>query len=199
MIRCDCFKKEQTLRLWANAGLTTDLKTKTFSAYTPYNADTKKAKGIAAMYARDFESESIAFIGQPGSGKTHLGLAIMLNLLERGIQTVYFAYREEITRLKQNIMDEEVYQREIGKVKNCKVLFIDDLFKGDVTAADKKIMFEIVNHRYINGKPVIISSEHTIDSLLNVDEAIGSRIYEMCREYLVEMRGKENNYRMRLK
>lgn len=197
MIRCECFKKQQILNMWANAGLTTDLKTKTFSTYEPYNESTKKAKGMAAIYARDFQNESIAFIGQPGSGKTHLGLAIMLNFLERGIQTVYFAYREEIIRLKQNIMDEEVYQKEMGKIKNCKVLFIDDLFKGGVTPSDVKIMFEIINHRYINGKPIIVSSELTIDKLLDVDEATGSRIYEMCRDFLVEMRGKENNYRLR--
>lgn len=197
MIRCECYKKEQTLKLWANAGLTTDLKTRTFATYKPYNTDTSKAKSIAAMFAKDFDNNSIAFIGQPGSGKTHLGMAIMLNFLERGIQTVYFAYREEITRLKQNIMDQEAYQREMSRYKQCNVLFIDDLFKGTVTESDKKIMFEIINHRYINTRPMIISSELTIDMLLNVDEATGSRIYEMCREYLVEMRGKENNYRLR--
>lgn len=199
MIRCECYKKEQTLKLWANAGLTTDLKTRTFATYKPYNSDTTKAKSIAATFARDFEEKqsSIAFIGQPGSGKTHLGMAIMLNFLEKGIQTVYMSYREEITKLKQNIMDEVVYQREIDKFKRCKVLFIDDLFKGKVTDSDVKIMFEIINHRYINGRTVIVSSELTIDKLLDVDEATGSRVYEMCREYLVEMRGKENNYRMR--
>lgn len=197
MIRCECYKREQTLKLWASAGLTTDLKTRTFETYKPYNADTSKAKGIAAIFAKDFKSESIAFIGQPGSGKTHLGMAIMLNFLEKGIQTVYFAYREEITRLKQNIMDQEIYQKEISKYKHCNVLFIDDLFKGKVTDSDIKIMFEIINHRYINRKPVIISSELTIDMLLDVDEATGSRIFEMCRDHLVEMRGKENNYRMR--
>ena len=107
------------------------------------------------------------------------------------------AYREEITRIKQNILDEVAYQKDMNKYKNCNVLFIDDLFKGTVTESDKKIMFEIINHRYINARPMIISSELTIDMLLNVDEATGSRIYEMCREYLVEMRGKENNYRLR--
>lgn len=197
MIRCECYKREQTLKLWASAGLTTDLKSRTFETYKPYNADTAKAKGIAAIFAKDFKSESIAFIGQPGSGKTHLGMAIMLNFLEKGIQTVYFAYREEITRLKQNIMDQEIYQRQMSRYKNCRVLFIDDLFKGKVTDSDIKIMFEIINHRYINGKPVIVSSELTIDMLLDVDEATGSRIFEMCRDHLVEMRGKENNYRMR--
>ena len=199
MVRCKCYKKQKTLRLWANSGLTSDLKTKTFDAYKPYNKDTQRAKVIAANYAKDFDHKSsIAFIGQVGSGKTHLALAIMLNLLGKNIGTIYFTYRQEVTRLKQNIMDDEIYQKEMSKFKNCQVLLIDDLFKGGkVTDADIKIMFEIINHRYINAKPIIISSELTIDNLLDIDEAVGSRIYEMSREYLVEIRGKDNNYRMR--
>ena len=48
-------------------------------------------------------------------------------------------------------------------------------------------MFEIINYRYINKLPIIVSSEYSIDELLNFDEAIGSRIYEMCKDYLVEI------------
>ena len=199
MIRCKCYKQALILKLWERAGLTSDLKTKTFDSYKPYNEDTRRAKLSAGRYIKGFEEEkpSIAFIGQPGSGKTHLGIAIALNFLERGISTVYMPYREDITRLKQNITDEAAYQPEMARYKNCQVLFIDDLFKGKVTDSDVKIMFEIINHRYINKKPVIISSELTIDKMLDVDEATGSRIYEMTRAYLVEIRGAENNYRMR--
>ena len=37
-----------------------------------------------------------------------------------------------------------------------------------------------------------------IDKLLAFDEAIGSRIYEMCKEFVIEMeKNKENNFRLR--
>ena len=58
-------------------------------------------------------------------------------------------------------------------------------------------MFEIVNYRYLNNLPLIISTEFTVDRLLDFDEAIGSRIFEMSKNYLVEIEGKENNYRLR--
>jgi DNA replication protein DnaC len=77
------------------------------------------------------------------------------------------------------------------------VLLIDDLFKGNITKSDINIIFEIINHRYLNHLPLIISSEYTADKLLDFDEAIGSRIIEMCKDYLVQFEGRENNYRLR--
>lgn len=176
-----------------------DLKKRTFSTYEPWNAETRRIKNIAGLYVKEYadKKESIAFIGQAGAGKTHLGIAIMQNFLEMGIQVIYMAYREEITKLKQNVMNDLEYQKMMKRFKSCEVLFIDDLFKGTVTDSDKKIIFEIVNSRYINGRPLIISSELTIEKLLDVDEATGSRIYEMTKNYLVEIRGRENNYRLK--
>ena len=170
------------------------------------------AKRVAIEYIKDFEEiqntrqNSVAFIGQVGSGKTHLSISIALNLLERGIGTVYMPYRDEIMKLKQNMMDEEVYQRSIDTFKKAKVLLIDDLFKGDfnrfqgketMNESSVRIIFEIINYRYLNNLPIIISCEYNADKRLDADEAIGSRIIEMTKNYLVEIEGKENNYRLR--
>ena len=73
------------------------------------------------------------------------------------------------------------------------------MLKGKTTESDKNIMFEIINYRYINHLPIIVSSEYDINALLNFDEAIGSRIYEMCKDYLVEIeKDLKNNYRLRI-
>lgn len=36
-------------------------------------------------------------------------------------------------------------------------------------------MFEIVNFRYFNNVPVIVSCEKEVQELLDIDEAVGSR------------------------
>src|SRR5690606_35121734 len=132
--------------------------------------------------------------------------AVALSLLERGIGTVYMPYRDEIMKLKQNMMDEVAYQKQVDTYKKAKVLLIDDLFKGDfnkfqgketMNESSVRIMFEIINYRYLNNLPIIISSEYHADKLLDADEAVGSRIIEMTKNYLVEIEGKENNYRLR--
>ncbi len=105
-------------------------------------------------------------------------------------------YRETITRLKQNIMDEAYYHRALNKYKHAKVLLIDDLFKGSISKSDINIMFELINHRYFNKLPMIISSEIPINNLLEIDEALASRLIEMSKDYRVEIRGKRLNYRI---
>ena len=92
----------------------------------------------------------------------------------------------------------------MDKFKNASVLLIDDLFKGKVNDSDINIMFEIINHRYLNNKPIICSSEFGKDDLLEFDQATGSRILEMSKDYLVEIgltreeltEGKTINYRL---
>ena len=107
-------------------------------------------------------------------------------------------YRDVITKIKQNMLDAEYYCKMISKYQTCEVLLIDDLFKGKINESDVNIIFEIVNYRYLNYLPIIVSSEFSIDRLLNFDEAVGSRVYEMCKDYVVEIE-KDMNFNYRLK
>ena len=73
---------------------------------------------------------------------------------------------------------------------------IDDLFKGKITDSDINIIYEIIDYRYFKSLPVIITTEKSIDELLKIDEAIGSRLYEMSKNHLVNIKGEKLNYRI---
>ena len=83
-----------------------------------------------------------------------------------------------------------------NRYKNAKVLLIDDLFKGSISKSDINIMFELINYRYFNKLPVIVSTELSIENLVNIDEALGSRLIEMSKYFLVGIRNKKLNYRI---
>ena len=134
--------------------------------------------------------------GQVGAGKTHLGTACSVSLIEKGIAVIYMGYREEMTSLKARIIDEPAYSKEMGKLKTAPVLFIDDFLKGKITESDVNIIYEIVNYRYNNHFPMIISTEKTLDDLIDFDESIGSRLIEMCSGHIIVFNGKELNYRL---
>ena len=68
-----------------------------------------------------------------------------------------------MTYIKQNIIAKEIYEKIAGKYKNASVLLIDDLFKVSISKSDVNIMFEIVNSRYFNNLPIMISCEMGID------------------------------------
>lgn len=185
------------------SGISREFAKKTFVNFkVDDNYDLQRSKEKAQRYASGFrgiedeKQNSIMFSGQPGSGKTHLGMAICKTLMNDGIGVIYMPYRDVVTMLKQTLTDKGAYQRQIERYKTARVLFIDDLLKGKTTEADINILYEIINFRYLKNSPMIISSEKTIKELLEFDEAIGSRILEMCKGRIVTFSGLELNRRL---
>ncbi|WP_286184093.1 ATP-binding protein [Clostridium sp. CCUG 7971] len=200
---CECRQIRIAEEKLKASGISEEFRNKRFENYK-YDKSTKMMEAFltAKNYSKKFEyiraarRNSCLLSGQVGSGKTHLGMSIANNLLDKSIGVIYMPYRSIITNLKQSITDEYNYQREIQRYKNAQVLLIDDLFKGRITESDTNIIYEIVDYRYFKNLPMIVTTEKTVENLLDVDEAIGSRLYEMSKDYVVTMQGKELNYRV---
>lgn len=204
---CTCREAKKYQRILSKSGISDIFLQKTFKNFEVKTQRTKKARDTAIKYVQEFnqikgtQNNSIAFLGQVGSGKTHLSIAIANELMNRGIGVKYMQYRDDIMKIKQTAGDDLNYAREINQYKNASVLMIDDLFKGAVNnnavnSADIRAMFEIINYRYLKGAPMIISSEYYTDQLLEFDEGVGSRIIHMCKGHIVELEGADLNYRL---
>jgi len=194
-------------RILAKSGISTEFQQKEFKNFITDTEERKHALRVAKKYAQEFISNkdnlySIMFLGQPGSGKTHLAIAIANNLMYQRIPVKYVIYPEMIRHLKSCKNRNEEFDPLMDELKNVNVLLIDDLFKfaernGQVNDTDLDIMFELVNHRYFTKKPLIISSEYTTDKLYQIDQALGSRLIEMANGRIVSMTGKNLNWRLR--
>lgn len=199
-VACECLEKKQSVEKMARSGLTEAFKQRTFKTFIVNNEWQLEAKAKAMDYSKNFKETkaSLMLSGQPGSGKTHIGVATMLRLIENNTGCVYREYISMLTDLKQTSMDEEEYIRSLEKYINPPVLFLDDFLKGEPTIADRKHVYKIINTRYLKSMPMIISTEKSVKEILNWDEAIGSRLIEMCQGNVIEFpRGLENNYRLR--
>lgn len=203
-VSCECRKIEKLKNEWKYCGINVEQSKHTFSNFEIWNQASERAKDTAVAYYNDFNEirnyrkNSILFCGQVGSGKSHLSIALAINFLKQKVKVVYMPYRDVITKVKQNMIDQEYYSRTISKYQLCEVLLIDDLFKGKINETDINIMFEIINYRYLNYLPIIVSSEFSINRLLDFDEGVGSRIYEMCKDYVLEIeKDIRNNYRLK--
>lgn len=191
---CECIEKRQIKEKLEGCGLTDSFKKKTFSTFKTDTEHQKQAKLRAMSYCKKFKEEKGSFLltGNPGTGKTHLGIAIMMQLVNQNVGCRYAEYISLIMRLKQCCMDPINYNKEIDQYKNCTVLFVDDLLKGQTSEADRKYIYEIINYRYMTEKPIIVSTEKSLDELMNYDAAITSRIIEMCRENIIEFKNVPN-------
>jgi hypothetical protein len=128
--------------------------------------------------------------------------ANMQELQEEAFDTVLAArefQKHSLSRIEQIVKDDlNKLESKMTEMREVEVLFIDDLFKRGATGFEIKTMYLVINYRYLNHKPVLISSEYLVDKLLDIDEALGSRIREMSKDYLVEIAGNRKilNYRL---
>jgi DNA replication protein DnaC len=189
---CTCRDARRAARRIEQSGLGDLLGRYTFEAFQTIDPWQKSAKELAENYARDKSGWMVA-CGSVGAGKTHLCTAVCGKLLADGVAVRYMLWRDDAPRLKAAVTDGEEYERLIKPLKAAPALYIDDLFKGAVSQADVNLAFELLNSRYNDAKKLtIISTEKSLEELLDIDEAIGSRIYERSRNCRIILRGNKN-------
>ena len=192
---CRCMAIRRSLRRIRNSGMTDMLSRYTFDNYDTPDQTRQKIKKQAERYA-SAEKGWFYIFGKSGSGKTHLCTAICSKMINAGVEVYYMSWRDESVNLKSCVNDTEVYEEKMRKLKTVPVLYIDDFFKGNPSDADVKLAFEIMNARYNDtALRTIISSEMDMKQLLSTDEALGGRIYERARGYVIA--APNENWRLR--
>lgn len=179
---CECaIKRRNALRI-KRSGLADVMSRYTFEAYKTPDKQTAAIKAAALRYVAESRGEWFVIVGRPGSGKTHICTAIVGKLIEGGKNCKYMLWRDEVRELKALVNDNPAYRERMNLLKNVDVLYIDDFFKGrTVSDGDLNVAFELLNARYNARKRTIISGERTIGAIMDIDEAIGSRIYERSK------------------
>lgn len=205
---CKCMSVRRSIWRMRASGLETSIREYTFKRFEAKEQWQKAMLDLAQSYLADGVKDGkwLYFGGQPGCGKTHLCTAVAGKLLyEKPV--IYIIWPEISKRLKAIVNDAEEYGKEIGKLETIEVLYIDDFFKPvkdewgktlPPSGPDMKLAFEIINYRYINKLPTILSSEWGLNELTNMDEATGSRIAERSRGFnMMVGRDRQRNQRIR--
>ncbi|MGE4353967.1 MAG: ATP-binding protein [Oscillospiraceae bacterium] len=193
---CECMAKRRTLKRMRRSGLCDLLDAYTFARYETPEPWQRDALSKARAFLDGGEGKWFFISGTPGTGKTHLCTAIAGQLIAAGREVRYMLWREEAPRLKALVNDREAYEKLMGEFRRVPVLYIDDFFKGGVTEGDVNLAFELLNGRYIRRNAItLISSEKDAGTLLDIDEAIGSRIYERSRGFCIKTPAQ--NWRLR--
>lgn len=199
---CDCMTIRKSLKRLQQSGLENLVRSCRFESFQTPEPWQEAAKRAAIDYARSPSGRWFLAAGNAGSGKTHLCVAICRELMLRGLDTRYMLWRDDGTKIKAALKEREAYQSAVAPLKVVPVLYIDDFLKcgknEQPTTADVNLAFEILNARYINPDLVtIISTERTLPELLEIDQGVGSRIYERCKRSNIAMHGIEKNWRLR--
>jgi DNA replication protein DnaC len=207
---CSCMGHRRSIWCIRASGLSEVVERCSFDTFQTPNPWQKNAKKAAINFLTDHDGKWFCTLGAVGAGKSHLCTAICGAMLNEGLEVRYMKWRDDAGRIKAAVNDSEEYEKLMEPLKRVKVLYIDDFFKvqktfdsqgnvkHNVTSGDINLAFEILNHRYINRNLItIISSEKKVDELIQIDEAIGSRIYERSRDYCINLAGQDKNWRLK--
>ena len=117
--------------------------------------------------------------GKYGLGKTHF-LYWLANKYNLQGKDVYIDKVADISRkLKAEIQFRkstgESIVSEIDRMKRVDLLFLDDMGSEKMTEFIAEAMYVVIDDRYINGKPIFISSNFPVNELFKVyEKAIGN-------------------------
>lgn len=131
--------------------------------------------------------------GDKGRGKTHL-TACMVNELTNRLHSVLFTNFSEISQAIRSTFGKRIElgagkseQELLRKISNVEFLFIDDFGTEKVTRGNEDLwlqskIYDIVNDRYVNDKPIIFTSNYSLRELVEdrgVADKTVDRIMEM--------------------
>ena len=205
---CECMKRRMAARRIRESGMEQAIQRYTFQAFETGEEWQARMKMTAVNYLQEgVKNGAWMYIGgQSGSGKTMICTAAAGGML-RKMAVRYMAWPHEAQGIKAVANDAEKYRTLVEPIQEADALYIDDFLKpvlgrdgsdGNATAADMKLAFDILNIRYLNRKPTIISSEWFSSELNALDEAVAGRISEMCGPWKLDIgRDAKRNMRMR--
>lgn len=145
-----------------------------------------KTSDIARRYADNFpamyrKGKGLMFLGNPGTGKSFFAACIVNQLLDAGYKctmTNFPAIIGDISSLREG------KNEYISRLMACDLLAIDDLAVERDTAYANEIVQSVVDARYRSGKPLIITTNLTVEEIKNPKaierQRVFSRLYQMC-------------------
>jgi len=142
---------------------------------------------------------SMFFHGATGTGKTRT-MACILNRLAEKLYTVYFTRFTDIMRkykAAESFTSKESQEDVIDfYTKKIDFLFIDDLgteFMRSTDTVMQRLIYDIINGRLNNYKPMILSSNFKLSELITqggFDARVVWRLNEVCKNYIVGFNGR---------
>lgn len=127
----------------------------------------EKIYDLCLDFTKNFDpekSENLLFLGSAGLGKTHLSLAIVKELINKGFDCIYASAYNLFSAMENDHFSSrsnETYEAAIS----CDLLVIDDLGSEFTSPFILSCIYNVINTRLLSKKPTVISTNLTISEI----------------------------------
>lgn len=159
----------------------------TLENFIPASEQAEKNLSVCRQFIGEWEQiyengSSLVMTGRPGTGKTHLAVAIMRALIEQHDIDTYMTTAQRIIRAMRDSWRQSSNRTEYEVLSfYCEkdLLVIDEVGMQHGTDSERLLVSEVINTRYERMLPIILISNYTRDE---IDGFLGYRAMDRVME-----------------
>lgn len=151
----------------------------------------REASRMCRRYVEEWEqmqadNQGLLMWGDVGGGKTFYAACIANALVDRGVMAVMTGLPGLTAKMTEN--KGEYRGKVLDMVKKAPLLVLDDVGTERSTEYANELVYEVVNQRYTAKKPLIVTTNLSVQTLKNPESTDKRRIYDRLMEMCAPLR-----------